>query len=165
MNKKYALGIALILAVVALAAAQPYGPMMGQGYGPGQAFQTPQAAPQAKSIEGKLAFVDGVPALQAKDKTYLIHFPRFYYTAYTDGIKEGAVMKLDGYELPGYPGQDKPFFQVTKAVVNGKTYDIAAQAYGRAMMGGRGGRPGFGGQGGGRGGMMGGQGGMMGGRW
>ncbi len=148
--KKFSLGLGLLVAVVGLASAQGFGPMTGPG---AQApMQIQQATPQAKTIEGKLVFVDGLPALQAKDKTYLVRMPRFYYYAYTDGIKEGAAMKLDGYELPTYPGQDKPFFAVTKAVINGKTYDIGAQFYARGMRGA------FSGS------FMGGRGGMMGGR-
>lgn len=154
--KKLAIGIALLAATVGIASAQGFGggPMMGRGYPYQAAPGAVQAAPTAKTIEGKLVFVDGVPALQAKDKTYLVHLPRFYYYAYTDGIKEGAAIKLDGYELPTVPGQDKPYFQATKAVIAGKTYDFTTQGFGR--MGGGG--CGFGG------GAMGGRGGMMGGR-
>lgn len=136
------------LAAAGAIAAQPFygnGPMMGYG------FQQ-AAAPQITTLDGKLSFIDGYPAIVTKDKTYMVHLPRFYYYAYTDGIKEGAQLKLEGYELPSIPGQDKPFFAVTKATINGKVYDIAAQAYGRRgalrangmggnygpMMGGRG---------------------------
>ena len=99
--KKLAIGIALLAATVGIASAQGFGggPMMGRGYPYQAAPGAVQAAPTAKTIEGKLVFVDGVPALQAKDKTYLVHLPRFYYYAYTDGIKEGAAMKLDKLPL------------------------------------------------------------------
>jgi hypothetical protein len=113
--------------------------MMGPGYGPG--YSQGQAAPQATSLEGKLAFVDGVPALVAKDKTYLIRMPRFYYYAYTDGIKEGVQVKVDGFEFPALPGQDKPWFQVTKAVIGGKTYDFTTQGGFGMMDGGNFGGP------------------------
>lgn len=140
----------LILALIAAAAIAAQ-PMMGRGYG--YAPYAQQAAPTASTIEGKLVFIDKYPAVQAKDKTYLIHMPQFFFNAYNDGIKEGATVKADGYVLPALPGQDKPYFQVTKAVINGKTYDLTAnQAWGgRGMMGGH--AP-----------MMGGRGGMMGGR-
>lgn len=98
--------------------APPYGYGMMSG-GPGQAVQT-------ATIEGKLVFVDDSPALQTKDKTYMIEMPRFYYYAYTDNIREGAQMKLTGVVLPTYPGQDKPFFLVKTAVVGAKTYDFSA---------------------------------------
>jgi len=143
----------LVVALVGGAAlvAQPaWGPMMGRGYG--QGAQTAQEAPKTVTIEGKLSFVDGHPAVVAKDKTYMLQMPRFYYYAYTDGIKEGAQVKAEGYVMPTVPGQDKPYFSVTKATIGAKTYDMAELASdrakgcamggmmgGRAMMGGRGG--------------------------
>jgi len=143
--KKFSIGLILALAIVTLSAAQGL-PAQGQtpGSQPGQVVQgqTP-VAPVAKSLDGKLAFSGEYPVLQTKDKAYLIQMPRFYYYAYTDGIKAGDQVHLDGYELPTVPGQDKPTFLVTKAVINGKTYDFTA-AYGRHMGGGM------------RGGMMGG---------
>lgn len=146
--KKTALGLVLLVTSIGLASAQG---MMGPGpygYGPqgGSAGQA-QVAPVAKSLDGKLAFQGEYPVLQAKDKAYVIHMPRFYYYAYTDGIKAGDTIHVDGYELAAVPGSDKTTIQVTKATINGKTYDFTT-GYGR-----------------GRGGMMGGygQGGMMGG--
>jgi len=149
------IAIVLVVALVGAAGlvAQPAwgrgAPMMGRGFG-----QVPaQEAPKSTNIEGKLVFVDSYPAVQVKDKTYILRMPRFYYYAYTDGIKEGAAVKAEGYELPALPGQDKPYFAVTKAVIGSKTYDLSALANG-----------GFGPGMGGRGGAMGGRGGMMGGR-
>lgn len=144
--KKTAIGLVLLVTGLGFATAQG---MMGQGpygYGP-QGAQASQAAPVAKSVDGKLAFQGEYVVLQAKDKAYYIHMPRFYYYAYTDGIKAGADVHVDGYEIPAVPGSDKASIMVTKATINGKTYDFTA-TFGR-----------------GRGGMMGGygQGGMMGG--
>jgi len=159
----------LLIGIVALgmASAQP-APAVGPGYGPMRGYgmqagpgMVPQVAPKPAAIEGKLVFVDGRPAAQTKDATYLLQMRGFYYYAYTDGIKEGATLKLDGYELPTVPGQDKPLFIVTKAVIGGKTYDFTALAARRGgMMGAFGGQPGYAPQGG----MMGGRGGRSGGR-
>jgi len=116
----------------------PGGMMGGFAGGPGFAATT-------TTIEGKLVFVDDTPALQAKDKTYIIRMPRFYYYAYTDNIREGAQMKLTGYVLPTFPGQDKPFFMVRTATIGSKTYDFSTLVRG---FGGRGiqerGRGGYG---------------------
>jgi hypothetical protein len=150
--------IILTLGLVA-AAALAAQPMMGRGYG--FAPNAAPAAPTVTTIEGKLVFVDKYPAIQAKDKTYMLHLPQFFFNAYNDGIKEGATVKAEGYVLPTVPGQDKPYFQATKAVINGKTYELDTQAWGGGhMMGG-----GYG-QMGGRG-MMGDRGPMggRGGRW
>jgi hypothetical protein len=141
--KKFYLGMLLSLALVGLGAAQNAGqsqpsPQQGQNAGPqmmGPAGLQNQT-PVAKSLDGKLAFVDDQPVIQTKDKTYLIKMPRFYYYAYNDGFKAGDQMKLDGYEIPSLPGQDKPFFLVTKAVINGKTYDFTG-AYSMRMLRGR----------------------------
>jgi hypothetical protein len=165
--KKFYLGIALILMAATLATAQT---ASGQGtgpVGPGRgmmwaANQQAPVAPKAVHLEGKLAFVDDQPVLQTKDGSYLVHMPRFYYYAYTEGFKAGDAMKLDGYVLTAPAAADvsqgstpqaasqataQQVLFVTKAVVGSKTYDFSA-AYGRGgMMGGRG----FGG----RGGMMG----------
>lgn len=122
---------------------------------------------QAVTLEGKLAFIDDYPALQTKDTTYMLRMPRFYYYAYTDNIREGAQMKVQGYALPTFPGQDKPFLMVKTATIGSKTYDFSAFGRGiggRGMMGGYG----MGGYGGGYGprggGMMGGYG-AQGGGW
>jgi hypothetical protein len=133
------------------------GPMMGRGYNQGQALQ--QEAPKTSTIEGKLLLVDKYPALQAKDKTYMLRWPSFFFYAYTDGIKEGAQVKVEGYELPAFPGQDKPFFAVVKVTIGAKVYDLSQDdGFGP------GGCPMMGGPGGGGRGMMGGRGGR-GGRW
>ncbi len=155
--KRIAIVLVIALAGTAGLAAQPaWGPMGGPGPMMGQRFnQAPQAAPKSVTLEGKLVFVDSYPAIQVKDKTYMLRMPGFYYYAYTDGIKEGASVKAEGYELPAFPGQDKPFFAVTKATIGSKTYDLAQLSQGRGGMG-----MGMGPMGG----MMGGHG-RRGGRW
>lgn len=107
---------------------------------------------KARSIEGALAFADGGPVIQTKDASYVLGFPDFYYYAYTDGIKEGAALKLEGFEFASGPGAAKAYFAVAKASINGKTYDFSGFGAGGMM-------------GGGRGGMMGGYGGGMMGGW
>jgi hypothetical protein len=135
--KRIVIVMVIAISAVGIASAQRGGWGMA---GPNQPSAVQQAQPKAASIEGKLAFVDKVPAVQTKDKTYYLHFQGFYYYAYTDGIKEGDTLKLDGYELAALPGSDKPGFVVTKAVINGKTYDFTAPGN---MMG-RGSRGNFG---------------------
>ena len=139
--KKLQTGLILAFVLTALVSAQSFPGQQGQI--PGQQAQPQtqvQQAPVAKSLDGKLAFSGEDPILQTKDKAYIIQMPRFYYYAYTEGFKAGDSVHLDGYELPTLPGQDKPFFLVTKAVINGKTYDFTS-AYGRGMgMGGMMGR-------------------------
>ena len=104
---------------------------------------------KARSIEGKLAFADGGPVIQTKDTSYVLGFQDFYYYAYTDSIKAGASLKLEGFEFASGPSSPKAYFAVTKASINGKSYDFSGFGTG-GMMGGRGMMGGYGG------GMMGG---------
>jgi hypothetical protein len=144
--KRTAVVLAIALASAGLAFAQPVGPGMGGGPGRGNnpnAQQQQQEAPKTVTIEGKLVFIDSYPAVQTKDKTYILRMPRFYYYAYTDGIKEGAQVKAEGVVLPTFPGQDKPFFAVTKATIGAKTYDLSELAQQRGFcVGGMGMGPG-----------------------
>ncbi len=142
--KRIAIALVISLALAGLAIAQPYG--YGSGpmgrFGGGPAYGANQAPAQTKTLEGTLVFVDQVPAIKTKDATYIIRMPGFFRTAYIDGIKEGAAMKLEGYDLGNVPGQANPYFFVTKASVNGKTYDLGQYGAGRGGLGaGRGGAP------------------------
>lgn len=167
--KRIVLALAASALIAGALAAQPFGagpyggrgPMGGPGYGYGYGNAAPQTPAQTKTLDGTLTFVNQVPAIKTKDATYIFRMPGFYRTAYLDGIKEGATLKLEGYDLGNVPGQANPYFLVTKATVNGKTYDLSQLG---ALGGRRGGAgcygQGFGGQGGPGYGP-----GMMGGRW
>ncbi len=128
--------------------------MAGQGF---QA-QAQVQAPQVKTtIEGKLALVQGHPAITVKDKTYFIRLPQFLY-GFVDGLKEGATVKLEGYEVAVSYAPNSFFFQATALTIGAKNYDLS-QYLEAGMMGGRGG-PGMAGNSG----MMGGRGGASSGR-
>ncbi|MCX7024120.1 MAG: hypothetical protein NT080_05800 [Spirochaetes bacterium] len=160
--------IVIVLAVVVAASAFAQAPGNQAPGAQGQAGPWGNQAPVLKSVtlEGRLDFSNEEPVLIAKDgKSYFIRMPRFYYYAYMDGIKKDAALRIEGYELPTWPGQTIGNIQVVKATFAGKVYDFSAfdGAGGgpggrRGMMGGFGGGPG-----GGRG-MTGGCG-MPGGRW
>jgi len=92
-----------------------------------------QASNQKKTIEGTLDFVGRNPALLAEDKTYILGFPDFYYYAYTDGIKKDDQLKLEGYLFESEPGGTNPYFAVSQATINGKTYDLSS--FVKDMMG------------------------------
>jgi hypothetical protein len=143
----------LVLAIVALA--------LGTGFaqpGPG-AIAGQQSAPAIVKVEGKLALVNGLPGIQTKDKTYYVHIPAWFY-GFVDTLKEGASVKVEGYEmaLPQAPAYSN--LLVTKISVGGKDYDLSnamgtglRQGARGGMMGGRRsqGRSGGGGMMGGRG--------------
>ena len=98
--------LAIAMTSAGIAFAQPARGGMGMGPNPSQ-----QEEPKSLTIEGKLLIIDKFPALQTKDKTFILHWRNFYFNAYTDGIKEGSQLKVDGYELPGFPGQGQALFR------------------------------------------------------
>jgi hypothetical protein len=117
---------------------------MMRGWGNGKDWSQGQPS----TMEGKLTFVDGNPALQTKTMTYLLGFPDFYYYAYTNNFKKDDGMKIEGYLFAPASDKSSPYLAVSKATVNGKAYDFSGS---QGMMGRSGG-------------MMGGRG-MMGGSW
>jgi len=137
--------------------AQAWG---GRNLGPGQTFQpvAPVQSQELVKVDGKLTLVNGMIAVQAKDKTYYVGGLN-RLIGFIDGLKEGANVKLEGYavQLPMAP--EYSHLMVTKLTFNGKDYDLSTgYGYGRGgMMGGA--------YGGAYGGARGGRGGMMGGRW
>lgn len=94
------------------------------------------------TIEGTLKLKNGDVAIESKGETYFA--PRLLrYSNFIDGIKEGAKVKVQGYE-----GRYN-MFMPTSITVNGKTHDISGN-FGRGGGYGRHGGYGYG-RGGGRG--------------
>ncbi len=146
--KRFITVIAIASMAIAGASAQGFGQMSGPR-GPGVQAAATQTV---STIEGKLSLVQGHPALVAKDKTYFVRLPQFMY-GFVDGLKEGATVKLEGYEMAIPYAPNSFFFNSTKLTLGTKVYDLA-QFSGMmgGMMGGRqgGGQGGFGGGPGGR---------------
>ena len=128
--KRIAISMMALVAAAGIATAQTSGTKPAD-------TQTTQATVK---VEGKLALVNGEVGIQLKDKTYYLEMPMYLF-GFIDGLKEGAQVKLEGYEFsdsrtPGYA-----FLRVTKLSFNGKDYDLSAYGPGRGrggMMGGRG---------------------------
>ena len=93
---------------------------------------------QALSVDGKLAFVNGVPAVKTTAKTYLLDFPDFYYYAYTNALKADDAIHVDGFVFG--TNDPSPLLSVSKAKVGGKTFDFLGSTTlrGYGMTGGRG---------------------------
>jgi hypothetical protein len=100
-------------------------------------FDAPNTAPQAGtvseetvSVEGKLAYVNGLIALQTRDKTYYVGGLQRLF-GFVEGLKEGASVKVEGYtrEMPLAP--EYSHLMATKVSVNGKVYELPSQG----MMG------------------------------
>lgn len=125
--------VIVVLAVVVAASA-----VSAQGWGPGARGAGP-AAPVVQSetvkIEGKLTLVNAHPAIVVKDKTYYVGIPSRLF-GFVDGLKEGAMVKLEGYEQPLPFAPNAAMFHVVKLTVGGREIDLSqAGAFGRGMMG------------------------------
>jgi hypothetical protein len=126
--KRITLCVMVLLAVAGIAAAQTAG--------------TKAAATQTQTIvkiEGKLALINGAIGVQVKEKSYYLAMPQYLF-GFIDGLKEGAQVKLEGYEYSNARTPEYVQFRVTKLSFNGKDYDLTnSGGYGMGrMMDGRG---------------------------
>jgi hypothetical protein len=121
MQRKLLIAALAIVATMGLGlSAQALGPAekdlspapLDVSRGPAGHKRPPRMAPKQESIslEGKLTFVQGKPAVDTGKEVVLIDFPNFYYYAYTDSFKGGAAVKVEGYLLtpPAPPANGKP---------------------------------------------------------
>mgnify|MGYP005846432069 CR=1 FL=1 len=119
--------IALAGAGVLVAQAAPWG-------APG--YSQPQV--QTVKVDGKLALINGIIGLKSGSKTY--YTPMLgRLSGFVEGIKEGALVKLEGYEYPIAAAPEYATLIVTKLTVGGKDYDFSQLAYGGMSYGRRGG--------------------------
>jgi len=149
--------IALVLIIAAAGSLAAFAQPAPGAWGPRALAQTNQ--PTVK-VDGQLSLVNGFVAVVSGGKTYYVHRLN-RLIGFIDGLKEGAYVKLEGYEdvIDGAPTY--AHLLTTKLSYGGKDYDLS-QSFGRG--------PGRGFGQGGRGPMMGGQRGFqgqgrMGGRW
>ncbi len=78
-------------------------------------------------VEGKLSLINGFMAVETGGKTYYVSGLQ-RLIGFVDGLKEGASVKLEGYsvEIPAAP--EYAHLRVAKLTVNGKDYDLSANA-------------------------------------
>jgi hypothetical protein len=113
-----------------------------------------QAAPaeaQKLVLTGPIAFQNLIhPTLKSGGKVYELMVPR--YLVYRSGLKEGAQVTVEGYQVADRPWADDDGsinVFVTKATIEGKDYDLSqfrgpgygprggwGRGWGRGMMGG-----------------------------
>jgi len=163
MNRKTMLIVLLALAVAATGAfasgkkedrtpqAGPgfYGPgpggcpNCGGGFGPGRGAYGSAAedglkfAEEKVTLTGELYFQNRMHAeLKAGGKDYELMVPRFYL--YDLELKEGQKVSVEGFVAAG---EEENYLWVTKAVIDGKEFDLERRgmAMGRGRMGPRGG--------------------------
>ena len=113
------LGIVLVLALAAagMAVAQtapaPWGPYRG-------------APPEAQlvKVDGRLALINGMIGLKSGGKTYYVPMLT-RLTGFMDSIKEGASVRLEGYEYQMPYAPEYYTLMATKLTVGGKDYDLS----------------------------------------
>jgi hypothetical protein len=137
----------------------PYGgPGCGGGWGPGRQGRGPggrgygrqmprggwdqddwlKFSEEKVTVTGPLYFERRMHAeVKADGKTYELMVPRFYL--YDLDLKEGQNVTVEGYVAAG---EDENYLWVTKAVIDGKEYDLERRGRG-PMMGPWGGRRGW----------------------
>ncbi|MCX7656278.1 MAG: hypothetical protein N2Z76_07110 [Treponemataceae bacterium] len=124
------LGAILIIGVLTIGAlsAQAFGPGPG---GPGATIATQNL--QITKIEGKLALVNGLIAVQTGGKTYYLRGIN-QLVGFIDGLKEGASVKLEGYAMQFPAAPEYYHFMVTKLTIGNKDYDLSNRPF-TGMMG------------------------------
>ena len=114
-----------VSAQTAQKAAPPGSPALPQGGRSPEADPGPRfPPPRAEEIEGKLVFVDSLPAIRARGELLLIVMPGFAYLMSAGKVRDGAAVTLGGYALPPRTSRDRPRFLVAKAVIDGATFDF-----------------------------------------
>jgi len=128
--------IVVFAIAVAASAVSAQGWMPGpRGAVPG-AVAAPAVQAEITKIEGKLSLVNAHPAVVVKDMTYYVGIPSRLF-GFVDGLKEGAVVKLEGYEYPLPYATNVAMFHVVKLTVGGKEIDLSqAGFFGRGGTGG-----------------------------
>ena len=109
----------------------------------GQNEKAPNGAFQGDKVtlKGTVSFQSFPhPVLKSGDKQYLLMVPP--YLAARSGVKEGAQVTVQGYQLSdpitnAYTNTSYTGLFVTQATIDGKDYDLA-RYYGQMMFGGRG---------------------------
>lgn len=141
--------IVVLVAIAAIAASA----VAAQGMRPGLWNQAPATEPAQEMIkvDGRLSLVNGHPAVVSTGKTYYVRIPGMLY-GYLDTLKDGAVVKLEGYAISVPLAENVFVLQVVKLNVGGKDYDLGQFAEtrgalrgigGMGAMGAMGGRMGF----------------------
>ncbi len=88
------------------------------------------------SVTGTIALNEDIhPVLKADGKEYELMVPRFL--VYNSGLKDGDRISVTGYKLTTQTDSNEIELFVTKATINGKTYEIDEEM-GKYMMGRRG---------------------------
>ncbi len=101
--------------------------------------EAPTVSEQTITVTGQLYFQNLMhPELKAGNQEYELLVPRYY--AYQLDLEEGATVTVEGYTvegLPCYEGEDEEevHLWVTKAIIDGREYDLERGGFWGGRMG------------------------------
>lgn len=106
----------------------------GVPYGPGWQSRSSELGEKLE-ITGELYFENKIhPELKSGDQEYELMVPRFY--TFGVDLKEGQTITVEGYQVEGpyctmEEEEDEIHLRVSKAVIDGKEYDLSSMDFGK----------------------------------
>jgi hypothetical protein len=103
--------------------------------------EAPEFSEETITVTGELYFENRMhPELKSGGEEYELLVPRFY--AYDLDLKEGQTVTVEGYTVEGMPccedeEEEEVHIMVTKAVIDGKEYDLEGRGFWGGHMGSR----------------------------
>lgn len=103
--------------------------------------EAPDFSEETVTVTGELYFENRMhPELKSGSKEYELLAPRFY--AYDLDLKDGQTVTVEGYTVEGMPcceeeEEGEVHIWVTKAIIDGKEYDLEADGFRGGHMGSR----------------------------
>lgn len=108
-----------------------------QATGPwARGWKGPEVSEKKTELSGTLSLKDWHPVLKTDKEEVVLMIPG--HRRYDVDVKEGDSVKVEGYMVEGGPrrgDKDQKALLVTKAVVNGKEYEIDQRSWGPMAMG------------------------------
>jgi hypothetical protein len=103
--------------------------------------EAPDFSEETITVTGQVFFENRMhPELKSGGEEYELLVPRFY--AYDMDLKEGQTVTVEGYTVEGMPccedeEEEEVHIMVTKAVIDGKEYDLETGGFWGGRMGSR----------------------------
>lgn len=135
MKQKIVL-VLLVLLTAGIISVSAVGQSETEGVPYGPRWQSPSSGLGEKlEVTGELYFENRVfPELKSGDQEYELMLPRFY--TFGVDLKEGQTITVEGYQVEGpfciiEEEGDEIHLWVTKAVIDGKEYDLSSMSFGK----------------------------------
>lgn len=101
--------------------------------------EAPDFSEETITVTGELYFENRMhPELKSGSEEYELFVPRFY--AYDLDLEDGQTVTVEGYTVEGMPcfeDEEEVHIWVTKAIIDGKEYDMEAGGFRGGHMGSR----------------------------